>query len=496
MSNHKEFDIIIIGNGVLGYSTAFCVAEADPDARIAIVGPAEKQGCASLAASAMLNSFAELERGALDSELARTKFEMSRQSAHMWPEWVERLNRAANHQPLEIKLGTYVIQNTRTDEMDDDNFEALLGYLKQYEEHHSMVDPKQIAGYLPATNTRSLRAVFLPNEGAVKSVDVSRTYEAIFEQSSKVELVKEAGRKIAIGSNGIKKLETDSGMVLSAPKMVIAAGAKSQEFFNQIPGLSERIPRLFYGIGTSIVIRLQNHRLQNVVRTPNRGLACGLHVTPYDAETVYVGASNLISPVPEYHPRMTSLYGLLQSAMEEINRDYYKARIVRFNIGHRPTTVDTYPLIGETSIEGLWALTGTKRDGLHMSPYYATSIAAELCGKGRTLDRRFLPERKPLHTMTREEGVKKAVAHLRSAAYQHELHLPKSNWEELIDTSLRNRVEEIYDLCGITDYGIPPEMLDMYKYGHVVKIQQSERAPVTKFPAVSESEPRALRRAR
>ena len=68
--------------------------------------------------------------------------------------------------------------------------------------------------------------------------------------------------------------------------------------------------------------------------------------------------------------------------------------------------------------------------------------------------------------MTREEGIAKAIKHLKSAGYQHELRLPKAGWDDMVNDMLRAKVEAIYDKCGIKDFGIPVEMLDMYKYGH------------------------------
>jgi hypothetical protein len=182
---------------------------------------------------------------------------------------------------------------------------------------------------------------------------------------------------------------------------------------------------------------------------------------------MFVGATNFISPVPEYYPRMTSLHGLLRAAMEQINRKFYKAQVLKYVVGHRPTSADVFPLMGETSIKGLWVLTGTKREGIHMSPLLGQWIAREILGRPSLFANRFAPERNLLHTMTKEEGIRLAVKHLKSAALQHELRLPKANWDDMIDDTLRRKVEAVYDKRGIKEFGIPPELLDMYEYGHV-----------------------------
>ena len=68
--------------------------------------------------------------------------------------------------------------------------------------------------------------------------------------------------------------------------------------------------------------------------------------------------------------------------------------------------------------------------------------------------------------MTREQAVDKAVRHQMSAAYQHGFTPPTSRLPEQIETSLRHAVETLHDQVGAHDWGIPPEMLDMYRYGH------------------------------
>src|SRR5262249_60174955 len=116
------YDVIIAGNGVLPLSTAHCLAEEDPGLKIAVVGPSAKPGSASLAAGAMLASFAELEKGALDGAYSKAKFEMSRAAARMWPEWVDSLNRAAGKSRVAGNPGTYPIQNAKADGVDDERF--------------------------------------------------------------------------------------------------------------------------------------------------------------------------------------------------------------------------------------------------------------------------------------------------------------------------------------------------------------------------------------
>lgn len=468
---NNEFDIIIVGNGVLAYSSAFYLMLENSSTKIAIVGPKEKSGCASLAAGAMLNSFAEVEKETLTCKYLKYKFDLNRQAAKMWVDWAELLNKSAGDKLLKLNFGTYIINNTKADDFDDENYSAVINTLNQYKEDYYEANPQDIKGLSPDPRSRSLKAIYIPNEGYLKSTDLPTIFEKIFSKNSNVCMFNDTATKIYINENGIKEISTQNEITLTSKNVLIACGAKSQELINQIPEISNKIPKLFYGVGSSMVVESEGVSPEKVLRTPNRGLACGIHLVPYTSDICYIGATNFISPVPEYSPRMSSIHGLMTSSMEQINTKLYKAKIKKILIGHRPTTADTFPLIGKTSVKGLWILSGTKRDGLHMSPLYGKYISDSINGKNESYKNLFPPERDLIHTSTKEEGIIKAIKHLKSAAYQHELQLPKSGWEEMLNDTLRNKIEAIYNTCNITDYGIPPEMLDMYKYGHVVSLK-------------------------
>jgi glycine oxidase len=78
----------------------------------------------------------------------------------------------------------------------------------------------------------------------------------------------------------------------------------------------------------------------------------------------------------------------------------------------------------------------------------------------------FAPERKLIHSLTRDEGIEKAVRHLMSASYQHGFSPSTSRMPEQIVRMHREELEKLHDQVGAKDWGIPPEMLDMYRYGH------------------------------
>jgi glycine oxidase len=460
--------IVIVGNGVIGQSLAFELLERGWKAPIFLVGRAERPGCASLAAGAMLNSFAELEEGSLDHEIDRLKFEISRKATSLWPSWVERLNAYAPLSSLQLRLGTIVLNNASSNALDDVNFETIIRHLGEFNEPFETIHPAEIAAYSPSPRQRALRAIFLPREGYINPGQLFSAYAQAFARHSNLKLVNTHAESILIaGDSSVEGVRLESGERLLSSQVLIASGAAVTPLLEKTP-LASTVQRVFYGVGCSLVVGTGDRTPKFVVRTPNRGLACGVYQVPYGEGTSCIGASNFISPEPEFHPRLTSIEAILRAAMEQLNTSYYKSQLIKTNVGFRPTTADTFPLVGPTSVKGLYLATGTKRDGIHCAPFWS-AVLADLV-EGKKIDARldvFRPERTLIRTLTKAQGIAKAVKHHLSGAYQHELELPKSGWESSIEDFLRSKVEEIYAVSNVANYGIPPEMLDMYRYGHI-----------------------------
>ncbi|HSO32069.1 MAG TPA: FAD-dependent oxidoreductase, partial [Labilithrix sp.] len=368
--------------------------------------------------------------------------------------------------PVHIIQGTHIVANTVTDGLDDENFNAIIEYLKEYKQAFREIDPREIKGIKPTPQARALRAVYLENEGTVDSKHLHRAYDEAFSRTPGITVFDTEAE--AIDASGKSKIvKTKSGESIESKHVIIAAGTRTQDFVNQL-GLEAKIPRLVLGVGVSLILKSQTVVPEKVFRTPNRGLACGLYVVPYPDNYCYVGATNYICPWEVPKPRAQAVHYLLQAAMEQVNTDFYKAEIHKTIVGNRPTTMDTYPLFGQTSVEGVWIASGTKRDGFHMSPKIAAEFVTAIGTGTQPFSGNFKPERTLILEHTKEAAVARSVAHIISTGYQHGFRMPHSNWDPLIEEAIRGRVLDAYTRSGLADrdFGIPAELLDMYRYGH------------------------------
>lgn len=475
---------VIIGNGILALTIAFRLSRrAAAGDRISIIGKRERTGSATLAAGAMLNSFAEIESGSLDSELDLYRFELGHLATKMWPKFEQELISAAGDclpqgcrkcQGFQgggcVDCGTYVVNNTAADDLDDENFDAILAALKDLNEPHELVSPKDIPNYMPDQRHRATRALYIHNEGWFNPRLMVEKLDAILARDSRVAFVEAHVAKLEQSNGTIGSAVLEDGQRIEGDHFVVAAGASVSALMDN-SNLGIELQRIFYGVGVSIEIRSPDHPHTKCIRTPNRGLACGIYSVPYISadcnDHILLGASNFMSPTPYPFGRITSVESLLKAGMEQINRNFYRADLVRVNVGWRPTSQDTYPMIGKTSIPNLIVASGTKRDGFHMSPLLSEYVAAMV--HDEPVDKRFevfSPERKPIRSLTREQAINKATRHLTSAAYQHGFTPSKSRMPEQVEKMFRDDLEKLHDQVGAIDWGIPPEMLDMYRYGH------------------------------
>ena len=465
MNNKKPYyDVVIVGNGSIGCSIAYNLLNKEKKIKIAIVGPRDFSGSASLAAGAMLNIFGEIEHDTLDNKFGVSKLELLIKAKKMWPQFTQQFNQLCNKKnKVKINKGTFILNNASSDDLDDINFKAIENSLIKYKEKYEIVDQKEkIRGYNPSERNRSLKTIYIPNEDFIdNSQKLLSGYYDIFKKKKNITIYDSGA--LSIVNKKKTKLIKLKNLIIEGKNIVISCGAYSQVLIDQLR--LKKIPKLFFGSGNALIATSEKKISQNnVIRTPNRGMACGLHTVPYGDNHIYIGATNRISDKPKNHAIISGVMGLQKSLTREINTNYSNLSIKKTIVGHRPTTIDTYPLLGPTSLEGVYLATGTKRDGLTMSLLIGLEISNLIISKKQnTIPKFFYPERKPIYTMSIKQGIKKSVMHILSAAYQHDLQFPDIDFKDRTISDIAVEVSNTYKKCRLKK-GVPPEILNMYKY--------------------------------
>ena len=476
---------IIIGNGIIALSIAFKILQQSLEKdEVVIIGPSQRDGSATNAAGAMLNSYAEFNPLTLKTKAGSAYFDISRKATKAWPKFIEDLfdwskDGAQKNLPHKADIfksgyfgmGTYILNNTSSDEFDDANFESIIYALNKFKEPYEFVNPKEIPNYLPSQKKRAIKSIFIPGEGWLNPNLIIEQLDKILKNHEKVSYIDSSVDSLEFKNDEIVSAKVLNGENISGDNYLIANGASAGELISK-SNLEINIQKMFYGVGVSIQLDTQGNPHSNCVRTPNRGGGCGVYSIPHylgegmSKDHIMIGATNYISPEPKKYPRISGVETLMSSAINEINNNFYAATLIKINVGWRPTTQDTFPLLGRSSVKNLVIATGTKRDGFHNSPIISENIASIM--RGNAVDNDFsifTPERNFLKELKREDAIETIVNGLMSEHYQHDYNPPNIRMNEMVKRTHKEEVEKLHDKIGAIDWGIPHELVPMYRKG-------------------------------
>jgi glycine/D-amino acid oxidase-like deaminating enzyme len=410
---------VIAGNGIVALTAAFRLAQRG--GAVAIIGPSSRAGSATLAAPAMLNSFAELDIDTLATDVDRMKFELSRVATLRWDALGAELGGMA---ALGHGVGTYVL--------DDGDVAPILAACAEYGEPHAIIDAREVPGYAPVHGVT--RAVRLDREGWIDPRRVMAALERALAAAPNVEIIDGVVDHLRSAGGAITGAVLGDGRVVAGTHYLVANGASLSALL-AASDLGIAVQRVLYGVGITVELRSARRAC---LRMQNRSV----YLVPCGDDRAVIGATNSVSAVPEPgDPEAPAR--LVDAATAAFDRALAGCEVVRVNVGWRPISLDTYPLLGATSIANLAIASGTRRDGFHLAPLIAEYLAALL--HGEPTDPRlavFAPERAPLRTLSRASAI--AIA-LRTGA------------GELAE------LERLHDAAGADTWGIPPELLPVYR---------------------------------
>lgn len=451
---------LIIGNGMVGLAIAAGLSRSVPGERITVVGPASRPNSASMAAAAMLNSFAELEPGALDQPRDRLKFELSQASARLWGAFVDEFEIPAEH----YRLGTVLVNNNASNAFEDQAFDAIARYLEEFAEPYERVEPSLEPAYAPDPRYRSRNALFLPREGVVNPDGVIRALQATLEKRGVrfVDGVVQSLDKVNGRTRGVRLAE---GQVLAAERVVLANGSMATRLWGE-----DDCIRVINGVGATVVLKNPGIQGRYVLRTPNRGGACGIYHAPYQDDLFVVGATNLITTVDEQVPRAESVAALINGAINQVNQMHRASGFVRYNFGYRPVSLDGYPVIGQLN-DNTYMVTGTRRDGYHFAPWLADNLAALLLDhsispQARAYFDHARPQRRAVLDQSVEDCCRKYAAVKCSALSQHGYDGGHTDADQALEQYYYQRARSFFDRNGL-EQAVQVDFLDALIGGYL-----------------------------
>jgi glycine oxidase len=448
--------IAIVGNGIIGYACAVrLLSSHGNNLELTIFGQRQRDGSASTAAAAMLNSFAEVDAWTLNSPASFEHLRLSQLARHMWPEFLELCGMNVSST---LKYGTVVVKNARTDALEDENFAAIRDALSLWNEPHSMLRESEIVGLKPNSLSRPTGALFIEGEGFMDPQLVLKHLDVRFDNDPRVHRNFQPARRVYPATRMFPEsgasVELESGQVHSFDYVIVSAGSRAQEL---LPNLwHDGLPTILHGSGVTLRLNHSAPREQCVIRTPNRGLACGIYTAPY-GEEIIVGATSAVG-VTFRKASLENIRTISESVIDEINRDLVHAPVNAIQSGSRPVSSDGEPIV-DAIAPTIAVVSGTKRDGWHLAPLISKAVSDWTLGAPNLGLELFNADNRPYRQLNRVDAVNRGARELVNAMHQHGYREPRGGYREAVEENYRRYIDSLHDRLGLMETGIPIDLL-------------------------------------
>jgi glycine oxidase len=422
-------DLIIIGDGVIGNAIAAELLKTKIN--VVVIGRTPKcdREKASAAAGAMLGALGEVT---IDDQGERAAIELDYRvrCSKLYPQFIEDINDATGVN-INVTRGTVVVGNAEG-HLDYENLQAITTAARSFGESAEWINWREVIGLRPAREMRPLGCVWLPNElGIDGSVFLTALSDRV--QRGATIVAKEA---CAVNRQGsVWQVALDDGAIITGSKVIVTAGARAAEVLGTERWKALKLPQIFFGKGVSCVVQYQNVVCSNVIRTPNRAFACGIHLVPRSGNNMYIGATNFFGEHfdEEAGAEVGEIHSLFEQVIHQIDVNIRRAKIKEIRYGFRPILTTREPVVGETEESGLYVATGTYRNGILMAPLIARHIAHEVINGTPSLDNPYSPRTsmQKSRTVDLNSIVETGLRDLAEILREPGGHLPYNRSEEL-----------------------------------------------------------------
>ena len=448
-------NIAIIGSGAIGLTIASELSRISNCLKLTIFSDEDCTKTASKASGAMINIVSEVDYINRSHPLTSLKLDRYDELMTLWQDFSSYI--CDEEFSLLQGEGTEVrCHKESINELELLSFDSILSATNEYGIDHIL------------EHENSLKSLFLPHEKSVDSNSLLDKLSLLLSSNEKIFFETCAVSSLVKNRYGWKVL-LDNGKQFQYDYILICAGSFSEKIINNSNDINKPNIKSFFGVGSALNLYselpyVHLPRICKIIRTPNRGGTCGIHILERD-NSLYIGASSFINPEPINGARSSSLMNLLQGANEFLNINIEKLSCDVLT-GFRPVTSDACPIIGELD-ENLYCIYGTKRDGLTWAPYYSYNISREIL-KMNTMNswRDFKLYCYPYREYNSAGSIEHCSnSYILSKKYEALQHNKVLDDNELNDLS---NIASIVHRDNFQGKGIYPELINMFYFGHAI----------------------------
>ncbi len=363
-----EYDVVVIGAGVIGHSTAFRLKRTQPRLAVAVLGDPVNSLMASRAAAGMLAPFGEC------SEADRF-FEFCRQSLDMFPAFIDELVSVS---------GTPVHLSMRGSLMPSFMFEGAWDERKRFFREQNIpheVWPQQTVRERAPYLSERCGEVLWVGEGQVNN---RQMHDALAQAAERLGIDVLGQNVTGFLKNGtcLEGVRTDSGAV-RGQKFLLASGSWSKELGDVL--------------GVSMPLKPIKGQMCRVKAEPNR-LPYTVHglltyIAPWQEGQGFVLGSTMEDRGFDASVEADVIQKLIDNAAA-ILPCIREAPLIESWTGLRPAAEDLMPVMGKSArYPNLYYSTGHFRNGILQTPNQAEYMAGVILESGQQEIPEFSPGR-------------------------------------------------------------------------------------------------------
>ena len=356
----RNFDIAIIGGGIIGLTLARALAKEHAD--VAVIDAGAKIPPATNAAAGMLAPSFEGMTAADDA-----LYVLCARSLGMWGGFAAELQDEVG---LSIDYRADGILGVAFDDNEarrlSDDADALTARGADIE----ILDGDAARHLEPALAETIAGALYAKNDA---QVDPRKTLTALRAAiAGKVEMISSRRVDYAARRNSVFSIGLDNGDHVEAARLVIASGAAAGALIDELP-----LPPVYPVKGEAVALAMPKNMCRRVVRAP------GAYLCPKAGGRLVIGATERdhCDNIEVDHAAVTALIARGGAAMPAI------ASLVEIErwAGLRPATPDGAPILGydPRGPDGVFLALGHHRNGILLAPASAAALVDEILGRGR-----------------------------------------------------------------------------------------------------------------
>lgn len=346
--------IVVIGAGVAGLAIGWRLAEAGQE--VLILERGQPGRGATWASAGMLAVTAELRNSQPD------EIEFARYSNSLWPDFAKQIEELSGQNIGFAPHGALILA---------ENAAALAGLESLVIQPGSaLVEADRVREIAPLVNSDIAGGLWSPHEAWVDNQRLALALAAVFRKAGGRLLANEAVVRIERQGGRAVAARTTFGLY-PADAVVLAAGAWS-------------------GLVEPAIAPVMPVKGQMILLTPPPGQSPpaaviwgnGIYAVPR-GNGVAIGAT--VEEVG-FNTGLTNLgRDHLRRAAEDVMPALRGWTLSDHWAGLRPGSPDGLPLLGPTTVEGLWLASGQYRNGILFAPAVAESLSQQILGRASVI---------------------------------------------------------------------------------------------------------------